>query len=124
MIQPTEAPYEYRYPISRKIGPGEVERFHIMIGSPVSCNLGIKFRFFIDKGQIVESEEFELNIWNPRDLGLHSWYKDGDVLSREVEDLARQIEQYPHDRWASRRLEKMKRMLENYPFIASDEMPY
>jgi hypothetical protein len=55
-----------------------------MIGSPTSCHLRIQFKFFIDKGNVIESEEFDINIWNPKNSGWREKYADGTELSRNV----------------------------------------
>jgi hypothetical protein len=56
IIDPSVGPYEKKYPISRKIAPGDVERFHIMVGSSMSCHLQVRFKFFIDQTTVIESE--------------------------------------------------------------------
>jgi hypothetical protein len=76
IIDPSRGPYERKYPISRKIPPGDVERFHIMVGSPMSCYLQVRFKFFIDQTRIIESEMFDINIWNPRNSQWHLQYTD------------------------------------------------
>lgn len=82
IIDPSKKSHEREYPISRKIPPGDVERFHIMVGSPASCHLRIKFKFFVDKHGVVESEEFDIHVWNPKNSGWHKDYADGAELSR------------------------------------------
>src|SRR5215831_12146681 len=74
--------HEKTYAISRKIPPGDIERFHIMVGSPMSCHLRVNFKFFADKNNIIESEGFDIYIWNPRNSGWHRYYKDGEDLER------------------------------------------
>jgi len=86
IIDPAKGSHELTYPISRKVPSGDVERFHIMVGAPMSCHLSLRFKFFIDQTTIVESEVFDINIWNPRNSQWHSKYKDGEVLSRSSSD--------------------------------------
>jgi hypothetical protein len=83
MIDPTRGVQELCYPCSRKIAPGDVERFHILIGAKMSCTLLLKFRFFIDQGTIIESEDFEIEIWNPRGSGWDRRYVDGAEVTRD-----------------------------------------
>ena len=78
IIDPSKGPHEQTYPISHKIPPGDVERFHIMIGSPMSCHLTLQFMFSIDKAKIIKSEEFDVEIWNPRNSGWQNYYKDSN----------------------------------------------
>jgi tetratricopeptide (TPR) repeat protein len=82
ILDPSKGSHERAYPISRKVSSGDVERFHIMVGAPMSCHLAIRFKFFIDQATIVESEVFDVKIWNPRNSQWHSNYKDGEALSR------------------------------------------
>jgi hypothetical protein len=82
IIDPSVGPYEQKYPIARKIPSGDVERFHIMVGSPMSCHLQVRFKFFIDQTTIIESEPFDISIWNPRDSKWHMRYTDGSYTSR------------------------------------------
>ena len=53
------------YEMSRKIPPGDVERFHIMIGANKTCTLELRFGFFIDNDKIIKSDPFHIHIWNP-----------------------------------------------------------
>ncbi len=85
IVDPTKGSNDQTYPISHKIAPGDVERFHILIGSPISCRLLLKFKFLVDKTQSVESEIFDLHIWNPRNSAWHYVYKDGTALRRDLE---------------------------------------
>jgi hypothetical protein len=64
------------------IPAGGVERFHILVGASKSCNLRLRFKFSIDKNQVVASDEFTIRIWNPRNSGLENMYMDGQELSR------------------------------------------
>ncbi len=82
IIDPAKGSHELTYPISRKVPLGDVERFHIMVGAPMSCYLSVRFKFFIDQTTIVESEVFDIKIWNPRNSQWHSNYQDGEELSR------------------------------------------
>jgi hypothetical protein len=85
MLDPVQGSHERIYPIARKIEAGDIERFHIMIGASMSCRLRVKFRFSIDKSSVIESEEFGIHIWNPRNSGKSHRYKDGSELKRKLD---------------------------------------
>jgi len=129
IMDPSIGPHEKIYPISRKIPPGDVERFHVMIGSPMSCRFLIRFKFHIDQSKVIESEMFFINIWNP--IGSH-WdnkYKDGEELHRELEMMQRlasgiqpaweQNEEAFRDlqREAKEALKGLQKKALNYPFL-------
>jgi PDZ domain len=82
VVDPLKGTHKRKYSISRKIPPGDIERFHIMIVSRMSCQLQIKFIFNVDKAKVVESEEFDVSIWNSRNSQLHFPYKDSTKLVR------------------------------------------
>ncbi|RLI49373.1 MAG: hypothetical protein DRP09_20700 [Candidatus Thorarchaeota archaeon] len=67
------------YPVSRRIPPRDLDRFHVMVACEKSCYVKLKFRFFIDDFTI-ESDEYELHIWHPRNYTLLDGYKDGKVI--------------------------------------------
>ncbi len=75
IINPLKGTRERMYPVSRKIPSGDVDRFHIMIGSTMSCYLQIRFKFFIGRDIVVESEAFDIQVWNPRNPGWHLLYE-------------------------------------------------
>ncbi len=41
----------------------------------MSCYLQIRFKFFIGKDIVVESEAFDIQVWNPRNPGWHLLYE-------------------------------------------------
>jgi hypothetical protein len=88
LIDPTKRSQECVYSISRQIPPGGVERFSIVIGSPMSCRLVLRFRFFVDKSDVVESERFDVHVWNPRGSGWQYRYRDGAELAVSAGELA------------------------------------
>jgi hypothetical protein len=116
MLDPLQGEHERTYPISRKIAPGDVERFHIMIGARVSCRLLVKFKFFIDKTSLIESEEFEIQIWNPRNSRKEYDYKDGSELQREVDNLQQRARAGRLDPWESRNAADLQHEVAEYPF--------
>ncbi len=127
IIDPLKGSQELIYPISRKIPSGDIERFHIMIGSPMSCHLHIQFKFFIDQSKIVESEEFDIHIGNARDSRWHFKYKDGTELYRNLDELIREEEAASNNYWLEERFnledeilriekESIIREASNYPF--------
>ena len=71
------------YKISRKIPPGDIDRFHIQIGANKSSILKIKFQFVIDGKKLVESELFEIHIWNPSNGATAANYQDGAILTED-----------------------------------------
>jgi len=87
IIDPSAGKHERSYAISREIPPGDVERFHIMIGSSKSSHLRMRLKFYVDKNKIIQSEEFELKIWNPRNSYLNEYYEDGDMMLRSLNIL-------------------------------------
>ena len=87
IIDPSKGSHKRIYPISRTIYSGDVERFHIMVCSPMSCYLRLQFEFFVDKLKVVKSEVFDINIWNPRNSEWHQAYKDGVELSRQLDKV-------------------------------------
>jgi len=99
---------ELVYPISRKIPPGDVEHFHIMIGSSMSAKLRLRFKFSIDKDKSVESEEFEIHVWNPKDSKWAEKYRDGDGLRRDLDNKERLLakEQRENEQCLKRQKEK------------------
>lgn len=120
IINPLNGTHEYRYKVRRKIQSGDTERFHIMIGALMSCRLRVKFKFFIDKAQVIESEEFDLEIWNPRNSQWHYPYRDGEELRRNIEQYREEISQYSNDRDKEQGysgLEKLQQRTLDYPFL-------
>jgi len=109
-----QEPQELVYPISRKISQGDVERFHIMIGSSMSVKLRLRFKFSIDKDKSVESEEFEIYVWNPKSSRWANRYRDGDGLRRDLDDnkhlLAKQLDD-ENKRFLAKQLDDAKRLL-------------
>jgi hypothetical protein len=115
MLDPFQSEHERVYSISRKIGPGEVERFHIMIGARMSCHLKVKFGFFIDKIEFIESEDFEIHIWNPRN-SVKGDYQDGSELQRELDNLHWSAKVLDLPSWHITMAEEIQRRLASYPF--------
>ena len=97
IVDPSKGPHEQAYPISRKIPPGDVERFHIMIGSPMSCHLKIQFKFFIDQTQVIESDIFDIDIFNPVNSQWHHLYPDAISMNRNFEDEIMRINHFLND---------------------------
>ncbi len=122
MIDPSKGTQTRQYPISRQIPPGGVERFHIMVGATMSCDLMLKFRFAIDKSKVLESEEFAIQIYNPRNSRFRD-YSDGDQLERQIEELERKIKGYAqpseniHSGYREKvEIERLRRRAKTYPF--------
>lgn len=120
LIDPNIVPHERLYSMSRRIAPGDIERFHIMVGALKSCRLRIKFKFFVDKESVVESEEFDVRIWSPRS---NSWmlhdYKDGSELARDVKEIKRQMRGDYMSEWQREHIERLESQASNFPFSRS-----
>jgi hypothetical protein len=93
LIDPQAGSHERIYPMSRKVPPGDIERFHIMVGASKSCRLQLQFKFFVDKESVVESNRFDIHIVLPRnnEWMLHE-YKDGSELPRDIDELKRRYQ--------------------------------
>jgi hypothetical protein len=117
IIDPTRGLYEQVYPLSRKIPPGDIERFHIMIGSPMCCHLHLKFKFLVDKTQIIESEAFDIKIWNPRNSAWHYVYKDGEELHRDLQEQRLQLNSNERSSLELDRIRHLEQKVLDYPFL-------
>jgi hypothetical protein len=124
IIDPSLGPHERIYPISRMIPPGDVERFHILIGASKSCNLRLRFKFSSDRAKVSMSDEFAVQIWNPRGSRLKDDYKDGEQLKRREAELKSKTALDQDERWELRNLEReldwarwQKSDDSGYPFI-------
>lgn len=74
---------QHSYSISHKIPSGDVERFHIMIGSSKSCKAALRFEFSVDSESAIISDEFHVKISNPMNSNFdnkYNKYRDGDEL--------------------------------------------
>jgi hypothetical protein len=87
IIEPEQHAGERLYPMARHVPPGDVERFHIMIGATMSCRLTLRFKFYVDRDVQIVSDEFDVHIWNPRGSGWHADYQDGAELDRRLHEL-------------------------------------
>ncbi len=118
IIDPTRGAYEQAHPISRKIPPGDIERFHILLGSPMSCHLHLKFKFLVGKTQIIESRVFDIKIWNPRNSAWHYVYKDGEELRRDLEEQRYQLNSNDLSSLELERIKRLEQKVLDYPFIS------
>ena len=116
IIDPSQGIQEKRYPISRKIPPGDVERFHIMIGSTTSSYLNIKFAFHIDESEVIESEPFDIKIWKPRNSRLNHEYKDGEHIDRHLAELKEKNQTDSLAYWERDSLMRLQKQKNAYPF--------
>jgi len=82
ILDPEKGPQERVYPISRTIPASEAERFHIIVGATKSCRLNLKFKFWMDKQHVVESKNFDIEIWRP--LNAHVPYEDGEEITEKT----------------------------------------
>lgn len=76
-LTPAKTPYEKTYAISRQIAPGDVERFHVVLGATKSCKLAVRFKFYIDTKQVVVSNPIEISVYRPRNRQIPEVIKDG-----------------------------------------------
>jgi hypothetical protein len=109
------------YSVSHSVVSGQVERFQIALGAPKSCHIRLKFTFQIDGENLLESDEFDVHIWAPRDSSSHRGYylyEDGD----ELLSLAAERSAKPRAVSEERRL---KEFLESgFPFLRNREKAY
>jgi hypothetical protein len=120
IIDPLKGAQEYKYPFRRKIPPGDTERFHIMIAASMSCYIRVKLEFYIDQTKVIESKEFDIEIWNPRNSQWHYPYRDGEELRRNIEQSKDEISRYSNDRdkeQALAGLERLQQRTSDYPFL-------
>lgn len=123
IIDVDQGPHNRTYRISRKIPPGDVERFHVMIGASKSCQLKLKFCFRVDEKDQVKSGVFSVQIWNPANKSYHLRYPDGEEMNRTLGDLYRKQSrgELNEESYLLQRLRDHSRELRNVPFI--DEKP-
>ncbi len=121
IIDPLKGSHEQIYSMARQIPPGDIERFHIMVGAPMSCHLLIQFQIFVDKTVVLKSEIFNIDIWNPRNSRWHFAYKDGEELKRDIDEKQKLLntghlsEQYKDEQQFV--LKYLKYLASIYPFI-------
>lgn len=82
-IDPKNGAYVKKYKISHRIGKGDIERFKIMVGSVMSSNLKVVFRFIMEEGRFIESKVFAIDVWRPRNIKIPSYYEnDGELIEK------------------------------------------
>ena len=94
LVEPSIGSHKKEYPLSRQIPSGEPERFHIMVGATKSCKLQARFSFSIDSSDVVYSDVFSIEIWNPRNSGWDAEYVDGSEVPRllsEAEEFEKKM---------------------------------
>jgi hypothetical protein len=127
ILDSLEAPYEQLYPVTRQVPSGGIEHFHIMIGAPKSCHLRIRFKFFfdnasIDDNKVVQSSEFDVELWNPRSSEWHYFYKDKEELKRKLDEMqAIPVGDNFDFQWIQEEIRKIQQQLSNYPFIEAKD---
>lgn len=97
ILDPDRGTHTRTYPIAREIPPGDVERFHILVGATKSSRLRARFKFWIGSDDIVESNAFMIDIHNPRGSGLDKRYIDGEELLRRETELDRRLTKLSQD---------------------------
>ncbi|MBI4451384.1 putative DNA binding domain-containing protein [Candidatus Woesearchaeota archaeon] len=104
-------PQTLEYPISRKIPPGDADRFHVLVGAPQSCRLKVRFRIKVDHAYEVCSDAFELHLWNPHNWALHECYNDGEELRNRRQGVQREIQEAEG---CQREIQAVRGRLSNY----------
>lgn len=95
-----------------------------MIGAAMSCHLVIKLKFYVDQTQVIESKEFDLEIWNPRNSQWQYPYRDGEELPRNIERYREEISKYSDDRDREQGfygLELLQQRTLDYPFLKQND---
>lgn len=121
IIDAEKSVHQRVYKISREIKSGDIDRFHIMIGCTKSAKLDLDFKFIIDQNQNINSDTFEVNIWNPMNKDSYDDYIDGDVLREKIENFGKKKNE---DDWDYRRLKWKLESLEqdsSFPFYNPDK---
>ena len=77
IIDPGAGAQELSYRLSRKIPPGDVERFYIVVGTKMTAKLSVKFKFYVDQGTILLSDPVDLDLSCPTDCRLPIAIADG-----------------------------------------------
>jgi hypothetical protein len=109
----------FDYPISRKIAPGDIDRFHVMVGATKSCILRVRFAIVVDKDTVIRSDAFDFHLWNPKRFELHERYTDGAAMARREEEIQEILRtgNYPGDHEHLRReLVTLAEAKAEYPF--------
>lgn len=78
IIEPSLGRHVREYAISRSVAPGEVDRFHVMLGATKSAFLKARVDFYVDDAVVTAENTFELRIWNPRNRAFHEDFRDGE----------------------------------------------
>jgi hypothetical protein len=114
ILDPDLGTHEREYSISRQVGPGDAERFQIVVGCVKSAHLRIRLRFHVDKLDIVESQQFLVEISNPRNARYHNYFVDGDVARAESSSPSSRSRAQMM-RWSSRGDDEER--LKSFPFV-------
>ena len=70
-LDPTGKQRTRSFNISHVIGSDDFERFFIVLGSETSAMYMLRFKFYINNGQTIESQLFNVHIWNPKNSIYH-----------------------------------------------------
>lgn len=110
------------FPVSRKIEAGKEERFSIMIGASQSCLMETAFSFTLDDDVSIDSESFQINIWNPMNSQWERKYRDGDKMRQYAMDLESRTvldSLEKSDQELMKELRWLEDRLQDYPFQRS-----
>lgn len=122
IIDPHQAVEEKTFPVSHRIEAGKDQRFSIMIGASQSCLMETVFSFSLDDDASIESEPFQINVWNPMNSQWDRKYRDGDRMRQyalELETRARVEGLRESDQSLVKELRWLEDKLESYPFQRS-----
>ena len=117
IIDPMQGPQELRYPMSRKIDSGGVDRFHFTIGAIRSCRLRVQFQFSVDKDTVIKSKIFDIRIWNPRNSKWEQEYADGVTLAQKLCEIRLSIEKGQLLPGNIQKLKTIRNEVDSFPFI-------
>jgi len=92
----------------------------------MSCHLLIQFKIFVGATEIIESEVFEVNIWNPRNSQWDYGYKDAEEIKRDIDEQQNLVNSGRLDseykKIAQAKIEYLQRLAANYPLIERDQI--
>jgi hypothetical protein len=78
ILDPAKAPEKKEYSLSRRIPPGDVERFFITTVATRSALFRLRLRFFVNESTILETAPVEVALVSPTDYEPN--IRDGDEL--------------------------------------------
>jgi hypothetical protein len=114
ILDAEEGPYRRSYQISRVIQPGQGDHFQIVVGCNKSARFKLRIAFSVNNNPDIESEAFDISIWNPRHKYFHAHYMDGDVSKLRKPD--ERDDAFP---WSTP-MDGSSDALKDFPFLSVD----